>query len=117
MRGTLAALAAVLLGATAASAHSELSGSDPAEGARLARAPERLELRFNERVQVTAVTLRDAAGRATRVSLPPDTTPRAVERVAAPPLAPGPWRLEWRAISADGHPVSGTIRFSIGPAP
>lgn len=108
-----AALAAVLLLPAAARAHSELRGSEPADGARLAAPPAELVLRFNERVQLTALTLRDAAGRETRVALPRDTTPRAEERLAAPTLAPGPWRLEWRAISADGHPVRGTVRFTV----
>jgi methionine-rich copper-binding protein CopC len=108
-------LAAILAGAApAALAHSELRGSDPAEGARLARAPATLELRFNEPVQVTSVTLSDGAGGTVRVPLPADTTPRAVHRLTAPALADGAWRLEWRAISADGHPVRGTVRFAIG---
>jgi methionine-rich copper-binding protein CopC len=107
------AAAALLAGAPAALAHSELRTSQPAEGARLALPPATIELRFNEPVQLTALALVDAAGRRTRIALPADTTPRAVERLPAPPLAPGAWRIEWRAISADGHPVRGTVRFSI----
>jgi methionine-rich copper-binding protein CopC len=72
-------------------------------------------LRFNERVQLTALTLRDAAGRETRLVLPRDTSPRSEERLAAPALAAGAWRIEWRASSADGHPVRGTGRFTIAP--
>lgn len=110
-------LAALLLLPLPARAHSELRTSEPANGARLAASPSEFVLRFNEAVQVTAVTLHDAAGRETRVALPRDTTPRAVERLAAPPLAPGAWRLEWRAISADGHPVRGSVRFTVSGAP
>ncbi|WP_291296469.1 copper resistance CopC family protein [Elioraea sp.] len=108
-----AALALCLLAPAEGRAHSELRTSAPAQGARLAAAPTEIVLRFNELVQLTALTLIDAEGRQTRVALPRDTTPRAVERLAAPPLSPGAWRFEWRAISADGHPVRGTVRFAI----
>jgi methionine-rich copper-binding protein CopC len=117
MIGRRAALAAPLLLAAPARAHSELRSSEPANGARLAAPPETVILRFNEAVQLTAATLHDEAGRSARLSLPRDTAPRAVERLAAPAMAPGAWRLEWRAISADGHPVRGTIRFTIAPPP
>lgn len=117
MIGRRAALAAPLLLAAPARAHSELRASEPANGARLAAPPLRVILRFNEAVQLTAVALHDEAGRTTRLPLPRDTTPRAAEQLDTPALAPGGWRLEWRAISADGHPVRGTIRFTIAPPP
>jgi methionine-rich copper-binding protein CopC len=110
-----ALFAALLLAPGRAWAHSELRSSEPAEGARLPAAPREIVLRFNEGVQVTSVTLRDEAGAATRLALGRDTAPRPVERLTVPPLAPGRWRLEWRAISADGHPVRGTVRFAILP--
>lgn len=107
------ALALGLLAPATAFAHSTLTASVPADASRLSAAPTEFVLRFNEMVQVTALTLVDGEGRRLRLVLPRDTTPRAVERLAAPPLAPGSWRLEWRAISADGHPVRGTIRFAV----
>jgi len=112
LRGALVC-AALVLALPAAHAHSELRASQPAAGARLAAAPATIELHFNEPVQLTVLSLVDAAGRRTRVALPADTTPRATERLPAPPLAPGAWRIEWRAISADGHPVRGTVRFTV----
>jgi methionine-rich copper-binding protein CopC len=112
-----AALSAFLLSPALALAHSELRASEPGNGARLATPPAEIVLHFNEAVQLTAVTLRDEGGRETRIVLPRDTTPRTVEQLAAPALAPGAWRLEWRAISADGHPVRGTVRFTIAGAP
>ena len=108
---------APLLIAGPARAHSELRSSEPANGARLTSPPEMLTLRFNEGVRLTAVTLHDEAGRSIRLPLSRDITPRPIEQLAAPALGPGACRLEWRAISADGHPVRGTIRFTIAPMP
>ncbi len=111
----LALAAALASSLPTAGAHSRLVASQPADGERLTTAPAAIELRFNEPVQLTALALVDSAGSRSRVALPADTTPRALERLVAPPLAPGDWRLEWRAISADGHPVRGTVRFSVQP--
>lgn len=116
-RGVLAlVLPAVMLAcAGPAAAHSELRRSVPAPGAVLARAPERIELFFGERVQLTALRLFHQGGR--EIDLPR----RAIrvadsESIALPPLAPGAYRAEWRIISADGHPVGGTIAFRIDPS-
>jgi methionine-rich copper-binding protein CopC len=97
-------------------AHSELRESVPAQGARLAEPPAEILLRFNERVQVTALRLRDQAGRDVALRRAGGMEP-AREARATPqaPLPPGAFALEWRAISADGHPIRGAIRFTVTP--
>jgi methionine-rich copper-binding protein CopC len=116
MRHMLRALSvmAALAAATTVQAHSELRGSTPANGAQLQASPPAIVLNFNELVQVTAARLYREGG--AEVALP---RPRAADSVrmhqAVPPqLEPGRYRLEWRIISADGHPVGGVIRFSVG---
>jgi methionine-rich copper-binding protein CopC len=109
------ALLALLLPPAAALAHSELRRSVPASGAVLAAAPERFELHFNERVQVTAIRLfRDGGA---EIPFPARRAIREAEAeiLPAPALDPGAYRIEWRAISRDGHPVGGTIRFAVRP--
>ena len=111
-RLALLGLAATPL-ALPAAAHSELRRSVPAAGAVLDRAPERIELHFSERVQLTALRLR----RADSVEIPLPRRPIRPERteiIALPPLEPGEYRAEWRIISADGHPVGGVIPFRVG---
>lgn len=112
------ALAALLIFAPGlALAHSELRSSTPAEGARLAAPPAEFLLRFNEPVQVTALRLLDAGGQALPLQRPSEATPRREERATpAAPMPPGAYRLEWRAISADGHPIRGTLRFTLETA-
>jgi methionine-rich copper-binding protein CopC len=97
--------------ATPAAAHSELRRSVPANGAALDRAPAAIELHFNERVQLTALRLRRGTE---EIGLPRRAIREAsVETVPLPPLPPGEYRAEWRAISADGHPVGGVIAFRV----
>jgi methionine-rich copper-binding protein CopC len=100
------------MAALPAAAHSELRRSSPAAGAVLEGPPERIELHFNERVQLTALRLRHAEG--AEIPLPRRPIRAATsEAVALPPLPPGDYRAEWRIISADGHPAGGVIAFRI----
>jgi methionine-rich copper-binding protein CopC len=63
-------------------------------------------------VQLTALRLRRVGGE--EVALPRRPIREATsEVIALPALPPGEYRAEWRIISADGHPVGGTITFSI----
>ncbi|WP_270939441.1 copper resistance protein CopC, partial [Falsiroseomonas oryzae] len=44
-----------------------------------------------------------------------DLAPRPEHRAGiGRDLPPGAWRAVWRAISADGHEVGGTLRFRLG---
>lgn len=109
-------LALLLLWPSAAIAHSELRSSVPVAGAQLDAAPTEFLLRFNEEVQVTALRLRDGAGRDVPVQRAAGGHPaREARATPASPLAAGAFALEWRAISADGHPIRGTIRFVVAP--
>jgi methionine-rich copper-binding protein CopC len=115
----LRALLVILLWLPAglALAHSELRSAKPANGTVLAEPPQAIELQFNENVQVTALRLyRDGGG---EVAI---GRARALDSVRSyrqplPALEPGSYRVEWRIISADGHPVGGVIRFRVGGRP
>ena len=104
---------ASLLGAAgSALAHSELRRSAPAASAVLEQAPDRIELYFNESVQLTALRLHRVGG--DEIALPRRTIRQATsETIALPPLAPGDYRAEWRIISADGHAAGGAIPFRV----
>jgi methionine-rich copper-binding protein CopC len=113
-----AALALLFLPlALVAQAHSELRSSVPAAGARLGVSPPRIELRFNEPVQLTALRLVDAHQATIRLHRETGMEARADATAVLPPLAPGGYRIVWAAISADGHPIRGTIRFEVLAAP
>jgi copper transport protein len=108
----LAALLACAGGAVPALAHAALIGSDPVEGVVLREAPSRIVLSFNEPVSPTALRLIDTAGATVAV----EGTASGNDIVIAefPELAEGTHLLSWRVVSTDGHPVAGTLIFSIG---
>lgn len=113
--GLLAAilLLAVLAVPNAAFAHAALIKAEPADGAVLAQAPSQFSLTFSEPVSPLVLTL-----------VRPDGTPVAltsfrlndqtVEIDNPQKLGAGTHVLSWRVISEDGHPVGGSVVFSVG---
>lgn len=109
----LATLLSVLCFATGASAHASLVSAQPGDGSILAQAPKTVQLRFNEAVMPSVIQLIDADGRARD-----DAIVRAVDEtitITLPENLPrGTQVVSYRVISADGHPVGGSLVFSIG---
>lgn len=124
-RRTAGLLAAVAAGFTIAfgvagpaAADASLVSSSPGNGASVAVAPPAVTFTFNELVQarLTTVTVTDAQGGAVPVA--PVLADRATVIQPLPPgLAPGGYVAAYRIVSADGHPVTGQIRFTVAPAP
>ncbi len=110
MRRSALLLVVLVLAIPPAAAHSELRQSIPAAGAVLTQSPEKIELHFNERVQLTALRLYRIGGE--EIILPRRSIRAAThEVIPLPILSPGAYRAEWRIISADGHPAGGVISF------
>ena len=112
-----AALAALLLGGTPAWAHSRLLRTSPGDGATAGEVTTSVVLTFNERVKqrFTTVVVRGADGTSFGkggVHVVDDNVTQDVY-----PLPSGAYRVAWRAISADGHPVQGEFRFTVALPP
>ncbi|QHC26483.1 copper resistance CopC/CopD family protein [Streptomyces sp. GS7] len=110
---------ALFAGAEPASAHAALTGSDPAQGSVLDRAPEQVSVTFSEGVAMGDDSLRvlDPQGkRVDRGKLRNLCSGSTVKYGAGlpPGLANGTYTVAWQAVSADSHPVSGAFTFSIG---
>ncbi|KIZ37373.1 copper resistance protein [Rhodopseudomonas palustris] len=103
------------LAPSAALAHASLVASDPANEAVLTTAPATLTLRFNEAVEPLALRLIDARGTATPI-VQIDRDGDNLVLTPPAPLGEGVHLLSWRVISEDGHPVGGSLSFSIGRA-
>lgn len=100
-----------------AALHVQLVGSEPSHGDTIAQPPDTVRLEFSEGVDpaLADLTLRGPSGE-TR-ALTPRGAPGAARFIvaASPRLGPGAYRLDWRILSADGHPVSGQIQFQVQP--
>lgn len=113
-----AVLVAVLAGlatAAPASAHAELISADPADGATVTSLPTTATLTFSEEIDPSTaqVALTDAAG-ATLSSVPPFTAAGTTVSQPLPATLPaGAYTLAYRIVSLDGHPVGGTVRFTV----
>ena len=117
MRQFIALLVLVLtaLAPDAVRAHAALVRADPADGQVLTSAPSMVHLRFNEPVQPLVMRLFDAAGR-TYPDLAVERHGEMVMVIMPPGLGRGSHVLSYRVISIDGHPVAGSLTFSIGQA-
>ena len=101
-----------------AEAHSLLLGSEPGDGAVLRVGPGQITLRFNEPVQLTALRLFAGDTAEWPLRRTRDMTARPEHRAdIGRDLTPGAWRAVWRAISADGHEIGGTLRFRLETSP
>ncbi len=102
-------------GLPAAEAHAELVSAYPPPGATLASTPPEIRLTFSERIGAgSGIQLYGPLFRAVS-GVPSGVDPAAPEQLRAfpPELAPDTYTVEWRAISADGHEVTGSYAFAI----
>lgn len=112
VRAFLLLLLMVLLPSTAF-AHASLIGSDPPDGALVMRAPATVTLTFNEPVSPLTIRMVDANGAPTTVT---DIRRDGARLILTPPSISGDGArvVSWRVMSADGHPVGGSLTFWVG---
>jgi copper transport protein len=122
--GVLVVLLPFLLLGTAApaSAHAVLRGSDPADGSVVDSPPRYVTLTFTESVGLLDDSFRVLDPDNKRLDTPgPEHAPGRSDavRVRLPGKAvTGTFTVAWRVVSADSHPVSGALTFSVGePSP
>jgi copper transport protein len=106
-------LLTALAASSAAFAHASLVRTEPIDGATLAEAPKVLTLTFNEPVSPLVIRLIGPGG---EITAPPVLAQDRVVTVTPPQLRQGTHVLSWRVVSADGHPVGGSLLFSVGAA-
>jgi len=99
--------------ANEASAHASLVSTEPGDGSMMASAPKTVRLRFNEPITPASIRLIDGEGRARD-----DVSVRArgdtIEISLPNDLPRGTQVVSYRVFSADGHPVGGSLVFSLG---
>ncbi len=108
----VAGAALALIGAAVVQAHAHLERAVPADGSVLHAAPTQLVLTLSEAARLTVLWIEPAGGERHKVAALPSQPAREIS-VVLPPLAPGKYVIEWRALSADGHVVPGQIHFTL----
>jgi len=101
--------------AAVAEAHPRLVAASPAAGAH-GGSPAQLQLSFTEPLigRFSQLSLADAAGRTAPVA--PTQLSADRKQMFAPiraRLAPGIYRVTWRAVSTDTHRVQGSYSFAV----
>ncbi|MEU0388034.1 copper resistance CopC/CopD family protein [Streptomyces chartreusis] len=112
----LAAACALLAGAGPASAHAAVTGSDPAQGAVVDKAPARISLTFSEQVALSDDSLRvlDPEGKRVDAGKPSNVSGTTYAVRLHSGLPDGTYTVAYQVVSADSHPVAGAYTFSIG---
>ncbi|MDT4937718.1 MAG: copper transport protein [Pseudonocardiales bacterium] len=102
-----------------ASAHASVVSSDPANGARLKSAPGTVTITFDEPVGLGTVGylhVVDTSGKRveTGSAFHPGGAGRTIAARLTSGLGDGTYTESFRVVSADSHPVAGTVRFVVG---
>ncbi|MGP3924549.1 copper resistance CopC/CopD family protein [Streptomyces sp. 8N616] len=114
-----ALLGSLLAGASPASAHAALIGSDPKQGSVVGEAPKDVTLTFSESVALSgdAIRVLDPKGKRVDTGKLRDLSSGKVVKYGIglhSGLPDGTFTVAWKAVSADSHPVSGAFTFSVG---
>jgi hypothetical protein len=112
---TLGGLLVALLAAAPTAEHLRLLRSDPAADSTVA-APAQVTLWFSGRPTLAVSSIRlwhaDTAVTLGAVRALPDS---ALMADVPSTLGHGTYQVRWRTASSDGHPISGTFDFTVGP--
>ncbi|MCX2545375.1 copper homeostasis periplasmic binding protein CopC [Pseudomonas sp. COW5] len=115
------ALATGLLLSTLAQAHPKLLSSTPAEGADGAP-PEKIELHFSENLMTqfsgAKLVMTEMPGMAhspmpMKAKVSAGSDPKTMLVTPLSPLPAGTYKVEWRAVSSDTHPITGNVTFKV----
>jgi copper resistance protein C len=113
-----AALIAVVsagLAASPAAAHASLVSTSPPDGAAMTTAPKEVELVFSEDVGAPSVIAVTGPGGVQVVDGPTQGRKASAIQPLKALTAVGLYKIAYRVVSADGHPVSGQLTFTYAP--
>lgn len=100
-----------------AAAHDTLVGSDPAADSTVETLPEAMTLTFSADLipgdGATAVEVTDAAGTSVIDGAPQIEGATVTQALASATAEAGEYRVTWRVVSSDGHPISGEFAFTV----
>jgi methionine-rich copper-binding protein CopC len=117
----ITAIAIGLFMSALAQAHPKLLSSTPTEGADGAT-PDRIELHFSESLVTqfsgAKLVMTEMPGMAhspmpIKAKVSGGSDPKTMLITPLSPLPAGSYRVEWRAVSSDTHPITGNVTFKV----
>ncbi len=116
MRTIRLAISFLALTVGGAHAHASLDRASPPAGSTVATAPREVRMWFTEALEArfSAAQLRSSAGAVIAVGRVDPNNPKQVV-IMVPALAPGSYRVHWKAVSADTHRIEGDFGFEFKP--
>ncbi|MEO8467999.1 MAG: copper resistance CopC family protein [Gammaproteobacteria bacterium] len=99
-----------------AAAHTPLTASIPAATATVPAPVKEIVLEFGGDVRLTAMVLTDAQGGNKKLAAVPAAVAKKFTLTVEDDLKPGAYTVNWRAVGADTHVVSGDFRFTVAAA-
>ena len=109
------AFATLLIANPVAQAHTALVSSNPKSNAMLKSSPKYISITFNEELieiaskPVSKISLFNAKGK--EIKLPKAQIIHKDIVVAVSKLPPSKYKVVYRVVASDGHPVSGSFNF------
>jgi copper resistance protein C len=97
----------------AALAHSSNEGTRPSDGAVLTQSPESVGMTFDMPMRVTLISLTDQDGTDHMLMRQDNMQPVKVFDATPPKLPIGSYKVEWRGLAEDGHPMQGAFSFEV----
>lgn len=113
--GVLAGLGTAVLGAATAAAHATLQATTPEADQLLGTPPSEIRLVFDEPVEVSLGGIEVLTPDGDRLDAPAEVLDGGLEVVVPfEGSERGTYTVGWRAVSEDGHPISGSFVFHVG---
>lgn len=100
-------------------AHAALVKATPGSRAELSHMPEKIELCFNETVELkfSSVGLKNEKAEPLQLGeVAIGSTPKCIAATVAP-AGPGKYEIEYRVLSLDGHIIESSYLFTVKPGP
>lgn len=111
----LLSLSSFLYAEQPAGAHTDLLSSNPVPESALVKSPDKIELLFNEKVEIKDDSIRIYNQNGQRIQA--NKIPKNIDGnkvvLSLGPLDRGLYAVAWNAISSDTHPIRGAFTFSV----
>ena len=111
----LATAGFLLFSSAPAQAHDALESSNPANGATVSTMPEKIELTFDHTpIAINSIVRVEDATGTDQADGPVSIVDNQVSQAVKPGAPQGKYKVVWRVVSSDGHPIEGTFTFTAG---